>query len=335
MNTEILGVALQIVLLIVISYPLGKYIAKVYKGEKTWSDFMKPVERLIYKVAGVNPEEEMNWKQFLKALLILNAFWFVWGMVLLCTQQWLPLNPDGNANQTPDLAFNTCISFMVNCNLQHYSGESGLTYFTQLFVIMLFQFITAATGMDALTHAIEGYITKGAWELSDMFHIKAIEIIARSLRSAVKGEKEGREGMALGQYVAGMGFSNVGLGVDHSMAHTLSAYYDTPHGKACAILLPTVMAYNADYTGEKYRDIAIAMGVKGVEKMTQAEYRKAAVDAVRQLSEDVGIPTSLKGIVRKEDIPELSKSAYADACRPGNPRETSVKDIEELYRSLL
>lgn len=195
--------------------------------------------------------------------------------------------------------------------------------------------LTAATGMDALTHAIEGYITKGAWELSDMFHIKAIEIIARSLRSAVKGETEGREGMALGQYVAGMGFSNVGLGVDHSMAHTLSAYYDTPHGKACAILLPTVMAYNADYTGEKYRDIAIAMGVKGVEKMTQAEYRKAAVDAVRQLSEDVGIPTSLKGIVKEEDIPELSKSAYADACRPGNPRETSVKDIEELYRSLL
>ena len=195
--------------------------------------------------------------------------------------------------------------------------------------------LTAATGMDALTHAIEGYITKGAWELSDMFHIKAIEIIARSLRSAVKGEEEGREGMALGQYVAGMGFSNVGLGVDHSMAHTLSAYYDTPHGKACAILLPTVMAYNADYTGEKYRDIAIAMGVKGVEKMTQAEYRKAAVDAVRQLSEDVGIPTSLKGIVKEEDIPELAKSAYADACRPGNPRETSVADIEELYRSLL
>ena len=160
MNTEILGVALQIVLLIVISYPLGKYIAKVYKGEKTWSDFMKPVERLIYKVAGVNPEEEMNWKQFLKALLILNAFWFVWGMVLLCTQQWLPLNPDGNANQTPDLAFNTCISFMVNCNLQHYSGESGLTYFTQLFVIMLFQFITAATGMAAMAGIMKGMAAK-------------------------------------------------------------------------------------------------------------------------------------------------------------------------------
>lgn len=195
--------------------------------------------------------------------------------------------------------------------------------------------LTAATGMDALTHAIEGYITKGAWELSDMFHIKAIEIISRSLRSAVKNEKAGREGMALGQYVAGMGFSNVGLGVDHSMAHTLSAYYDTPHGKACAILLPTIMAYNAEYTGEKYRDVAIAMGVKGVENMTQAEYRKAAVDAVRKLSEDVGIPTTLKGIVKEEDIPELAKSAYADACRPGNPRETSVEDIEKLYRSLL
>lgn len=195
--------------------------------------------------------------------------------------------------------------------------------------------LTAATGMDALTHAIEGYITKGAWELSDMFHIKAIEIIARSLRGAVEGTPEGREDMALGQYVAGMGFSNVGLGVDHSMAHTLSAYYDTPHGKACAILLPTVMAYNAEYTGTKYRDIAIAMGVKGVENMSQEEYRKAAVDAVRQLSEDVGIPSSLKGIVKEEDIPALAESAYADACRPGNPRETSVEDIIELYKSLL
>lgn len=195
--------------------------------------------------------------------------------------------------------------------------------------------LTAATGMDALTHAIEGYITKGAWELSDMFHIKAIEIIARSLRGAVKNEKEGREGMALGQYVAGMGFSNVGLGVDHSMAHTLSAYYDTPHGKACAILLPTVMAYNAECTGTKYRDIAKAMGVEGTENMTQEEYRKAAVDAVRKLSEDVGIPSTLKGIVKEEDIDNLAKDAYADACRPGNPRETSVEDIKELYRSLL
>ena len=195
--------------------------------------------------------------------------------------------------------------------------------------------LTAATGMDALTHAIEGYITKAAWELSDMFHLKAIEIISRSLRSAVANEKEGREGMALGQYVAGMGFSNVGLGVDHSMAHTLSAYYDTPHGKACAILLPTVMAYNAEYTGEKYREIARVMGVEGVDDMTQDEYRAAAVEAVRKLAEDVGIPTTLKGIVKEEDIPALAESAYADACRPGNPRETSVEEIAELYRSLL
>ena len=195
--------------------------------------------------------------------------------------------------------------------------------------------LTAATGMDALTHAIEGYITKGAWEMSDMFHIKAIEIISRSLRAAYNNEKEGREGMALGQYIAGMGFSNVGLGVDHSMAHTLSAYYDTPHGKACAILLPTVMAYNAPYSGEKYREIARVMGVKNVDAMTQEEYRSAAVEAVRQLSEDVGIPTSLKGIVKEEDIHALAESAYADACRPGNPRDTSVEEIEELYRSLL
>ncbi len=195
--------------------------------------------------------------------------------------------------------------------------------------------LTSSTGMDALTHAIEGYITKGAWELSDMFHIKAIEIIGRSLRDAVKNTPEGREGMALGQYVAGMGFSNVGLGVDHSMAHTLSAYYDTPHGKACAILLPAVMEYNAEYTGEKYKHIAVALGVEGVENMTQAQYRKAAVDAVRQLAEDVGIPTSLKGIVKEEDIDALANDAYNDACRPGNPRETSVEEIKELYRSLM
>lgn len=191
------------------------------------------------------------------------------------------------------------------------------------------------TGMDALTHAIEGYITKGAWELSDMFHIKAIEIIARSLRGAVENTAEGREGMALGQYVAGMGFSNVGLGVDHSMAHTLSAYYDMPHGKACAILLPTTMEYNAEYTGEKYKDIAKAMGVEGVDGMTQEEYRKAAVDAVKKLGEDVGIEMTLKGVVKEEDISQLAKDAYADACRPGNPRDTSVEDIEALYRSLL
>ena len=195
--------------------------------------------------------------------------------------------------------------------------------------------LTAATGMDALTHAIEGYITKGAWELSDMFHIKAIEIIARSLRGAVENTAEGREGMALGQYVAGMGFSNVGLGVDHSMAHTLSAYYDMPHGKACAILLPKTMEYNAEYTGEKYIDIANAMGVEGVDGMTQEEYRKAAVDAVKKLGEDVGIEMTLKGVVKEEDIPQLAKDAYADACRPGNPRDTSVEDIEALYRSLL
>ena len=195
--------------------------------------------------------------------------------------------------------------------------------------------LTAATGMDALTHAIEGYITKGAWALSDMFHIEAIRIIAASLRGAVANTPEGREGMALGQYVAGMGFSHVGLGVDHSMAHTLSAYYDMPHGKACATLLPAVMAYNAEATGEKYREIARAMGVQGVDSMTQAEYRAAAVEAVRQLAEDVGIVTSLKGVAREEDIHQMSVDAYNDACRPGNPRETSVEDIEALYRSLM
>lgn len=195
--------------------------------------------------------------------------------------------------------------------------------------------LTAATGMDALTHAIEGYITKGAWALSDMFHLKAIEIISDSLRGAVDNTKEGREGMALGQYVAGMGFSNVGLGIVHSMAHPLGALYDTPHGVANAIILPTVMEYNAPATGEKYRDIAKAMGVQGTESMTQEEYRKAAVDAVRQLSADVGIPADLKEIVKPEDIPFLAQSAYDDACRPGNPRDTSVEEIAQLYKSLL
>lgn len=195
--------------------------------------------------------------------------------------------------------------------------------------------LTAATGMDALTHAIEGYITAGAWELSDMFHIKAIEIIAKSLRGAVNNTPEGREGMALGQYVAGMGFSNVGLGIVHSMAHPLGALYDTPHGVANAIILPTVMEYNAPATGEKYREIARAMGVKGVDDMTQDEYRKAAIDAVKQLSKDVGIPADLKEIVKTEDVPFLAQSAYDDACRPGNPRETSVEEITELYMSLL
>lgn len=195
--------------------------------------------------------------------------------------------------------------------------------------------LTAATGMDALTHAIEGYITAGAWELSDMFHIKAIEIIAKSLRGAVANTPEGREGMALGQYVAGMGFSNVGLGIVHSMAHPLGALYDTPHGVANAIILPTVMEYNAPATGEKYREIARAMGVLGVDNMTQEEYRKAAIDAVKQLSTDVGIPADLKDIVKVEDVPFLAQSAFDDACRPGNPRATSVEEIKELYMSLL
>lgn len=195
--------------------------------------------------------------------------------------------------------------------------------------------LTAATGMDALTHAIEGYITAGAWELSDMFHLKAIEIIARSLRAAVENRPEGRTDMALGQYIAGMGFSNVGLGIVHSMAHPLGALYDTPHGVANAIILPTVMEYNAPATGEKYREIARAMGVAGVDDMTQEEYRKAAIDAVRKLSQDVGIPADLKEIVKREDIPFLAQSAYDDACRPGNPRQTSVEDITKLYESLL
>lgn len=195
--------------------------------------------------------------------------------------------------------------------------------------------LTAATGMDALTHAIEGYITGAAWELSDMFHLKAIEIIAKSLRGAVENTPEGREGMALGQYVAGMGFSNVGLGIVHSMAHPLGALYDTPHGVANAIILPTVMEYNAEATGEKYREIARAMGVQNVDAMSVEEYRKAAVDAVRQLSKDVGIPADLKEIVKKEDIPFLAQSAYDDACRPGNPKETSVEDITKLYESLM
>ena len=195
--------------------------------------------------------------------------------------------------------------------------------------------LTAATGMDALTHAIEGYITAGAWELSDMFHLKAIEIISNSLRGAVENTPEGREGMALGQYVAGMGFSNVGLGIVHSMAHPLGALYDTPHGVANAIILPTVMEYNAPATGEKYRNIAKAMGVDGVDGMTLDEARKAAVDAVKKLSKDVGIPENLKDIVKPEDVDFLAQSAYDDACRPGNPRETSVEEIKELYLSLM
>ena len=195
--------------------------------------------------------------------------------------------------------------------------------------------LTAATGMDALTHAIEGYITKGAWELTDMFHLKAIEIISRSLRAAVANTPEGRRDMALGQYVAGMGFSNVGLGIVHSMAHALGALYDTPHGVANAILLPTVMRYNADATGDKYRDIAKAMGVEGTASMSVEEARKAACDAVAQLSADVGIPKDLKGIVKEEDLDFLAQSAMDDACRPGNPKDPSKEDIVALYRELM
>lgn len=195
--------------------------------------------------------------------------------------------------------------------------------------------LTAATGMDALTHAIEGYTTKAAWEMTDMFHLKAIELIARHLRGAVENTAEGREGMALAQYVAGMGFSNVGLGIVHSMAHGLGALYDTPHGVANAIILPVVMEYNAPYTGEKYREIARAMGVEGVDAMTQEEYRKAACDAVRKLGQDVGIPADLKAIVKDEDVQFLAESAFADACRPGNPRDTSVEEIAALYRSMM
>ncbi|GKX65779.1 lactaldehyde reductase [Inconstantimicrobium mannanitabidum] len=193
--------------------------------------------------------------------------------------------------------------------------------------------LTAATGMDALTHAIEGYITKGAWELTDTLHLKAIEIIGRSLRSAVNNEPKGREDMALGQYVAGMGFSNVGLGIVHGMAHPLGAFYDTPHGIANAVILPYVMEYNAEATGEKYREIARAMGVQGVDSMSQEEYRKAAIDAVKKLSEDVGIPKVLSEIgVKEEDLQALSESAFADACTPGNPRDTNVEEILEVYK---
>ncbi len=195
--------------------------------------------------------------------------------------------------------------------------------------------LTASTGMDALTHAIEGYITKGAWEMSDMFHLEAIKLISSSLRGAVKNTKEGREGMALGQYIAGMGFSNVGLGIVHSMAHPLGALYDTPHGVANAIILPTVMEYNAPATGEKYREIARAMGVAGVDSMSQEEYRKAAVNAVKELSQDVGIPQNLKDIVKVEDIPFLAQSAMDDACRPGNPKDPTLEDIIKLYESLM
>ena len=194
--------------------------------------------------------------------------------------------------------------------------------------------LTASTGMDALTHAIEGYTTKAAWEMTDMFHLKAIEIISRSLRGAVANTKEGRDGMALGQYIAGMGFSNVGLGIAHSMAHTLGAVYDTPHGVACAMMLPIVMEYNQECTGEKYREIARAMGVANVDSMSQDEYRKAAVDAVKKLSADVGIPSVLEAI-KEEDLPFLAESAHADACAPGNPKDASVEDLKDLFRKIM
>ena len=194
--------------------------------------------------------------------------------------------------------------------------------------------LTASTGMDALTHAIEGYTTRGAWEMSDMFHLKAIEIISKSLRGAVNNEKEGREGMALGQYIAGMGFSNVGLGIAHSMAHTLGAVYDTPHGVACAMMLPIVMDFNKETTGEKYREIARVMGVKGVDSMTQDEYRAAAIQAVRQLSADVGIPAKLAAI-KEDDLEFLAQSAAADACAPGNPKEASIDDFKAMFRQLM
>lgn len=196
--------------------------------------------------------------------------------------------------------------------------------------------LCAATGMDALTHAIEGYITKAAWDLTDMLHIKAIAMIAKYLRASVAGDPEGREKMAVAQYIAGMGFSNVGLGIVHSMAHPLSALYDTPHGVACAAILPTVLAYNAEATGEKYKDIAIAMGVQGTENMTPAEYRKACVDAVRKLGQDVGIPQHLSEVgVKAEDIEFLADSAMADACTPGNPRDPKREEVIALYRDML
>ena len=194
--------------------------------------------------------------------------------------------------------------------------------------------LTAATGMDALTHAIEGYTTKAAWEIPDMFHLEAIKLISQNLRGAVENTPEGREGMAMAQYIAGMGFSNVGLGIAHSIAHTLGAHYDTPHGVACAMMLPIVMEYNQEYTGERLREVARAMGVEGVDNMTPAEYRKAAIDAVKKLSADVGIPAK-NDRIREEDLDVLAADAYADACRPGNPRDTSVEDLKELYRKIM
>ena len=195
--------------------------------------------------------------------------------------------------------------------------------------------LTASTGMDALTHAIEGYITKGACTISDMFHLEAIKLISHSLRGAVEGTPEGREGMALGQYIAGMGFSNVGLGIVHSMAHGLSALYDTPHGVACAIILPYGLEYNAPVAGKRYRAIGKAMGVDGIDYMDDEQACKATIDAVKKLSADVGIPADLKGILKEEDVQFLSDSAFADACCPSNPRDTNVEEIKALYRSMM
>lgn len=196
--------------------------------------------------------------------------------------------------------------------------------------------LAAATGMDAMTHAIEGFITKGAWEMTDMLHIKAIEIIGRSLRDSVKGDQAGREAMALGQYIAGMGFSNVGLGLVHGMAHPLSAWYNIPHGVACASLLPTIMKYNKDFTGEKYREIAIVLGIEGAEAMSLEDVRDAACQAIDQLSKDVGIPATISELgVKEEDIPAIAKDALNDVCTPGNPRDTTLEEIIELYRSLM
>ena len=194
--------------------------------------------------------------------------------------------------------------------------------------------LTTSTGMDALTHAIEGYITRGAWEMSDMFHLKAIEIIGKNLRKAVENDPDGREGMALGQYIAGMGFSNVGLGIDHAMAHTLSAYYDVPHGVACAMLLPISMEFNKDVTGIKYKNIAVALGVKGIENMTIEEYRNAAIEAVKKLSVDVGIPTKCEKIT-EDDLDSLATDALKDACYPGNPKEATKEEVITLFRKLM
>ncbi len=194
--------------------------------------------------------------------------------------------------------------------------------------------LTASTGMDALTHAIEGYTTKAAWEMTDMFHLEAIKLIAENLRGAVKKDPKAKENMALAQYVAGMGFSNVGLGIAHSIAHTFSAHYDTPHGVACAVMLPVVMEFNKEYTGEKFREIARAMGVKGVDEMSQEEYRQAAIDAVKQLGKDVGIPDYINGL-KEEDVEQLAKDSAADACAPGNPRDATMDDFRALIRKVM